>query len=202
VNERRKPSSPDLPTIGRSASSPELPAAGRNASNAELPAVGRKPSSQDLPAIGRRASSPEVGAIVGRSADGERISSPKVPRILLVDDSPAILSFIKAYLVRLGCEFVEATDGHRAIRVASLMLVDLIIADINMPGMNGIEMVASLRQGDNPRLQKIPIILMTGDKSPDLEKRGRAAGTSEFILKPVDGAELSRTVERLLRPST
>lgn len=146
----------------------------------------------------RRQSSPELPAI-GSRTDGERSSTPRVPRILLVDDSPAILSFVKAYLVRLGCEFVEATDAHRAIRVASLMLVDLIIADINMPGMSGIEMVQVMRTGDNPRLRKVPIVLMTADKSPELERLAGEAGTSEFVLKPVDGKALALTVERLLR---
>jgi two-component system, chemotaxis family, chemotaxis protein CheY len=136
------------------------------------------------------------------TTERRRTSSPEVPRIskvLLVDDSAAILSFVKAYLLRLNCDFVEAGDGHRALRLASLMLVDLVIADINMPGMDGITLTTELRKSDNPRLQKIPIILMSGDKDPELRRRALEAGAQDFVVKPVDGMALATVVGRLLR---
>lgn len=186
---RRSPSERELPAVGR-----------RSPSERELPAIGRRsPSERELSAVGKRTPAAGFSPSTGRTSDPDRNVTPRVTRVLIVDDSPAIVSFVKAYLVWMGCEFVEASDGHRAIRVASLMLVDLVIADINMPGMDGIEMVRAMRQGENARLQRIPIILMTGDASPELERRARDAGTTEFIRKPVDGKELSRTVERLLR---
>jgi two-component system chemotaxis response regulator CheY len=135
----------------------------------------------------------------GISGEAVRDALARKKRILLVDDSPAILSFVKARLVRLDCDFYDADDAVRALRLASLMLVDAVIADVNMPGMDGIEFVRALRASENERLRALPVILLTGDRDPSLRERGLAAGAQDFLMKPVDGDALASAVERILR---
>ena len=114
--------------------------------------------------------------------DGTRRSGPPRPGILLVDDIPAILSFLKARLVRLDCEMVDADDGQRALRLVRLTPIDLVIADVNMPGMDGITFVAELRKSEHERLRVLPVILLTGDKDPEVRRRG-------LVNSPLQGAE-------------
>jgi two-component system chemotaxis response regulator CheY len=154
--------------------------------------------------IKRRPSDPESAPVRtparGIGSDGTlRESAARKKRVLLVDDSPAILSFLKARLVRLDCDFLDAEDATRALRLASLMLVDLVIADVNMPGLDGIEFVKRLRANESERIQKLPVILLTGDRAPELRERGLAAGAQDFLMKPVGGDALASSVERLLR---
>jgi two-component system chemotaxis response regulator CheY len=118
--------------------------------------------------------------------------------ILLVDDSPTIRTLVKVYLVGQSFEFVEAGDGQRALQLAQLMSVDLVIADINMPLMDGIQFVKQLRTNEEPRVAKLPVILLTGEKQIELQEKGIAAGANAFARKPLSAPELLKLVSSLL----
>jgi len=119
------------------------------------------------------------------------------PRILIVDDSVSIRNIIKIYMMQFRAEFLEAEDGDRALKLARLMLPALIIADVNMPGMDGISLVEHLRKESGPLCQ-VPIILLTGEREPEIQQRGIAAGADAFIQKPVSAPVLLETVQKLL----
>lgn len=105
-------------------------------------------------------------------------------RVLLVDDSPTVRNIIRVYLMKFRVEFVEADTGERAAQLARLMSPQLIIADVNMPGMGGIGLVRAVREAGGA-LAATPIILLTGEQDPEIEQQGRAAGANDFIKKPV-----------------
>ena len=117
---------------------------------------------------------------------------------MLVDDSATVRNIIRVYLMNVRANFVEAEDAQRALQLLKLVPVQLIIADINMPGMDGITFCQAVRQSDNAQLKQVPFILLTGDKSEALRTRGAEAGANEFIFKPVTGAQLLESVRRLL----
>jgi two-component system chemotaxis response regulator CheY len=121
-------------------------------------------------------------------------------RVLLVDDSPTVRNILKVYLMNQPVDFVEAEDGDRALQVMRLLPVDLVIADINMPGRDGISFCKAVREGERAAGggKTLPIVLLTGDKTELLRSRGQEAGCSAFLLKPVKGNELSDTVASLL----
>lgn len=118
--------------------------------------------------------------------------------VLLVDDNLTIRNVIKIYLMGMDLTFLEADRAEAALEQLKSHLVDVIIADVNMPGMDGITFVKKVREHSRPELQRVPVILLTADKSGDVRERGRLAGASHFIAKPVTSNELRSTVERCL----
>lgn len=115
------------------------------------------------------------------------------PRVLLVDDSATIRNIIKIYLMQMKLEFVEADSGEKALQVAKQTPPNLIIADVNMPGMGGVQMLQTLRQLAGP-IGRVPVVLLTGEKDPEVETKGRDAGANAFIRKPVTADALLKVV--------
>jgi two-component system chemotaxis response regulator CheY len=120
-------------------------------------------------------------------------------KILIIDDSPSIRTIIKLYLMGRGLEFIEATDGAHGLQLASERGVDLVIADFNMPVMNGIDFVENLRVHENATLREVPVILLTANKDEEIRQRAIEAGVSAFTVKPISRDQLTATVRQYLR---
>ncbi|XXF76861.1 response regulator [Myxococcaceae bacterium GXIMD 01537] len=118
--------------------------------------------------------------------------------ILVVDDSPTVRNIIKIYLMNLKHGILDAEDAERALQLLRLVPVSVVIADINMPGMDGITFVKEVRASPMPQVRQVPIILLTAEKSADLRQRGAQAGANAFIQKPVSHTELTDTVRQFL----
>jgi two-component system chemotaxis response regulator CheY len=110
--------------------------------------------------------------------------------VLVVDDSQTIREIVKIYLKESDVDFVEAPDGARALALCRLMPLHLVVADIKMPGMDGIEFTRQLRADPEAGRARLPVILMTGEKDGDLKDRGLAAGATAFLHKPLSSQEL------------
>jgi len=107
-------------------------------------------------------------------------------KVLLVDDSATMRKIVKRKIVEVGFivdDFYEAGDGKQALEVVFNNPVDLILLDWNMPIMNGLEFVQSLRSIDLPK--KIPVIMITTEGSPDKITEATISGVDGFLLKPV-----------------
>lgn len=117
-------------------------------------------------------------------------------KVLLIDDSPTIRSIVKVYLMGHGFDFLEAGDGERGLQVAKLMGPDLIIADVNMPRMDGISLVKRMR-ADPGALSRIPVILITGTAHA-AEEEARQCGANAFLRKPVSSEALAKAVSECL----
>lgn len=118
--------------------------------------------------------------------------------ILVVDDSPTVRNIIKIYLMNLRLSILEAEDATRALQLLRLVPVSVVIADINMPGMDGITFVKEIRASKEAQLRGIPVILLTAEKGGDLRQKGAEAGANAFIQKPVSHADLTETVRQFL----
>ncbi len=118
--------------------------------------------------------------------------------VLLVDDSPTVRNIVKIYLMNLKVSTVEADDAARGLQILRLVPVSLVIADINMPGMDGITFVKEVRASAMPQVRSVPIVLLTAEKNVDLRQRGTEAGANAFIQKPVSHHELTETVRQFL----
>jgi CheY-like chemotaxis protein len=118
--------------------------------------------------------------------------------VLIVDDSDTIRHILKLYLAKLKLELLEADRAEAGLRMLGTRPVDLVIADFNMPGMNGLEFVRQVRANGRPEVGRVPILLLTGGKAPELERRALEAGASEFVRKPVSSASLTAVVRRHL----
>ena len=113
-------------------------------------------------------------------------------RVLVVDDSPSVVSWLAVELTALGHE-VEATDnGHEALLLMELDPPDLVVLDIEMPLMNGFDVLRKMRR--KPRLGHLKVVLLTGRETDANRARGYRLGARHFLTKPVDAEELSQAV--------
>ncbi len=117
-------------------------------------------------------------------------------RIMSVDDSASIRQMVSFTLKGEGYDVVEAEDGQDAINKLNSDLVDLIITDLNMPNMNGIDLIKAVRQ--DPAKKFLPIILLTTESNSDKKSMGKEAGATGWIVKPFKPDQLLAVVKRVL----
>jgi two-component system, chemotaxis family, chemotaxis protein CheY len=120
-------------------------------------------------------------------------------RILAVDDSPSMRNMVCVTLRGAGYEVVEAADGDEALEYARGHSVDLVLADVNMPRMNGITLVAHLRTLPGYRLT--PLLLLTTESSQQSKQQGKQAGATGWMVKPFHPDQLLATLDRVLSGS-
>lgn len=117
--------------------------------------------------------------------------------ILLVEDSVDLREFYAEYLTYAGFSVVTAINGHEALRMARHLRPDLVLMDLRMPGMDGLEATADLKR--NPDLAHIPVVAFTADVTPDAAARARHVGCAAFIAKPAVPDDVARTIADVLR---
>lgn len=121
----------------------------------------------------------------------------KVPTILIVDDSAAMRSLLMSTLEGLGTiRVLQASSGFEALRTLPREQVNLILTDINMPDINGLELLTFLR--NSPLYQSIPVVIISTEGSrKDIEK-GLAIGANEYLVKPFNPEQLLTVVSRFI----
>jgi len=116
-----------------------------------------------------------------------------MPNILVVEDSPTMRQLIGFAMKRIaGSKVIEATDGVDALKKLSSEKIDLILADINMPVMDGLKLVSLVR--GNPIYKDIPIIVITTEGAEEDRKRALAIGANAYLPKPIQTQELIKLV--------
>jgi two-component system, chemotaxis family, chemotaxis protein CheY len=118
-------------------------------------------------------------------------------RILAVDDSPSMRDMVRITLTGAGFEVTQAADGQQALDLARKSEFDLVLSDVNMPVMDGIELIRALRAESSYR--HTPILMLTTEGSADRKREGKEAGATGWIVKPFDPAQLVATMHRVLR---
>lgn len=116
-------------------------------------------------------------------------------QILIVDDSPSMRQMVAFTLGDAGYAVVEAVDGKDALGKLNAD-TKLIVTDINMPGMNGFELVKSVRSGTVQKF--VPIIVLTTESDPAKQAEGKAAGATAWLVKPFTPEKLLETVKRVI----
>ena len=116
-------------------------------------------------------------------------------KALIVDDSASMRNMVKVVLQNLGFDAVTAQDGKKALRLAENDNVDLVITDINMPNMDGIELIGKLRELDNFKF--VPILVLTTEGGSVTKESGKEAGATGWIVKPFDEEIIERAVRKV-----
>ena len=116
--------------------------------------------------------------------------------IISVDDSSTMRRMVSFTLKSAGYDVIEAGDGAEALALLKTRAVDLVISDINMPKLNGIELTRQLRS--QPNYSRTPIILLTTESDPAKKAEGRAAGATGWIVKPFNQEQLLAVVSKVL----
>ena len=116
--------------------------------------------------------------------------------ILAVDDSASIRQMVSFTLKGAGYEVVEAVDGIDALDKAEKNNLALILTDINMPRMDGLDLVKSLR--GMPRYKTAPILMLTTECSDVMKAKGRAAGATGWLVKPFNPRQLVQVIHKVI----
>jgi adenylate cyclase len=118
-------------------------------------------------------------------------------KILVVDDNRDNIELVRDILEVSGHKVVAAESGQKALQVAPVETPDLILLDVNMPGMDGFEVCRQLKS--NPATSQIPVIMLTAQTDVDSRVKGLAVGADDYLAKPFSPRELMARLERSLR---
>ena len=116
--------------------------------------------------------------------------------IITVDDSASVRQMVSFTLKGAGYTVMEAGDGKEALAKLAGSKADMVITDLNMPNMNGIELIKALRA--NPAYKFVPIILLTTESQDSKKQEGKAAGATGWIVKPFKPEQLLSVVKKVL----
>ncbi len=115
---------------------------------------------------------------------------------MTVDDTASMRQMISFTLNSAGYEVIQASDGQEALKIAQGRKVDLVIADVNMPNMDGISLVKSLRAINDYRFT--PILMLTTESQEGKRHEGKSAGATGWIVKPFNPEQLLNVVSKVL----
>jgi two-component system chemotaxis response regulator CheY len=116
--------------------------------------------------------------------------------ILAVDDSASIRKMVHYTLSSAGYSVIEAVDGKDALERAQKQTVNLVLTDQNMPNMDGLALIRSLRAMDS--YKAVPILVLTTESSAEMKQQGRAAGATGWLVKPFAPKGLVDVVKKVI----
>ena len=117
--------------------------------------------------------------------------------VLAVDDSASLRQMVSVVLCGGGYQVVEAVDGVDALSKLTGQDLDLVLTDLNMPKMDGLEFTRQLRA--MPQYKFVPVVLLTTESNTEKKMQGKAAGATAWIIKPFDPDQLLAVVKKVMR---
>lgn len=117
-------------------------------------------------------------------------------KILTVDDSASIRQMVSFTLKQAGYDVVEAIDGVQGLSKAKSEAPHLIITDLNMPNMNGIDMIRGIRQVSEHKFT--PILMLTTESDTSKKMEGKDAGATGWIVKPFNPEQLIKVIQKVM----
>jgi len=127
-------------------------------------------------------------------------SSERSLRVLVAEDNEVNRMVMEAILSGLGHAVAFAEDGEQAVNLATEQHWDIVLMDLHMPNMDGLEATQAIRTLSHAQRSQVPIVALTADVFPETRERCEAAGVQGFLTKPVDTAELAACLQRLVPP--
>ncbi|NUU02891.1 response regulator [Herbaspirillum robiniae] len=116
--------------------------------------------------------------------------------ILAVDDSGSLRQMVVFSLKAAGYSVTEAVDGVDALEKAKVQTFDLVLTDQNMPRMDGLTLIRSLRELTS--YARVPILMLTTEFSDEMKAKGKAAGANGWLVKPFDPQRLTEVVKKVI----
>ncbi len=116
--------------------------------------------------------------------------------IATVDDSASVRQMVTFTLMNAGYEVIEAIDGQDALTKLNGKRVHMVLTDLNMPNLNGIELIRALRA--DPTYKFTPMVLLTTESQTEKKQEGKAAGATGWIVKPFKPEKLLAVIKKLV----
>jgi two-component system, cell cycle response regulator DivK len=121
----------------------------------------------------------------------------QLTKVLYIEDNHINIRLVKKYLKTMGYELIVAQDGNEGLILASQEKPDVILLDMNLPSIDGMTVMRSLKTSQSTH--HIPVIIFTADNSSKTEREALASGASAFLTKPISRSKLLRTL-RMFTP--
>lgn len=118
-------------------------------------------------------------------------------KLLIVDDSPSVRQMVEMTLKSAGYTVKAAKDGQEALGLCRVERFDFVLTDQNMPNMDGITLIKSLRA--MTAYARVPLIVLTTEASDAMKQQGKAAGATGWMVKPFDPKKLLDVVAKVLQ---
>jgi CheY-like chemotaxis protein len=118
-------------------------------------------------------------------------------KVLVVDDCATTRKLLGLYLKSKGYEVVTAENGLDAIEKVGKETVNLVLSDLNMPYMDGIELIKSLR--GNPDTAELPVVMVTTEADPEEREKAFKAGANDYMVKPVTAERVTQTIREIMK---
>lgn len=120
-------------------------------------------------------------------------------KILAVDDSKTMREMVSFTLKDAGYDIIEAEDGKAALSTLNGQKIDAVITDLNMPNMNGFELIRTLRA--DPTYKFTPILMLTTEGDSSKKQEGKSAGATGWIVKPFNPEKLVEVIKKVCPPA-
>jgi two-component system, chemotaxis family, chemotaxis protein CheY len=126
------------------------------------------------------------------------VSDPTLMKFLVVDDFSTMRRIVRGLLKEMGCNDVtEAEDGAAALQLLKMQRFDFVVSDINMPNMNGFELLKAIKAEDT--LRHLPVLMVTAEARKEDIVLAAQSGAAGYIVKPFSKATLEEKVQRILQ---
>ncbi len=124
--------------------------------------------------------------------------SQEVQKVLVVDDNQDVRELIVHILNADGFHVYAAVDGENALAILNSNPVDLVLLDVMMPGMSGLDVLKEIRAGSNKRIREVPVMMITAMSSTDDVDQALAIGANSYVVKPFRGTTIREKVRKIL----
>jgi DNA-binding response OmpR family regulator len=124
--------------------------------------------------------------------------SQEVHKVLVVDDNQDVRELIVHILSADGFHVYAAVDGENALAILNSNPVDLVLLDVMMPGMSGLDVLREIRTGSNKKIREVPVMMITAMSSTDDVDQALAIGANSYVVKPFRGTTIREKVRKIL----
>ena len=119
-------------------------------------------------------------------------------KVLVVDDNQDVRELIVHILNADGFHVYAAIDGENALAILNSNKVDLVLLDVMMPGMSGLDVLKEIRTGSNKKIREVPVMMITAMSSTDDVDQALAIGANSYVVKPFRGTTIREKVRKIL----
>jgi DNA-binding response OmpR family regulator len=124
------------------------------------------------------------------------MTTEEIRKILVVDDDPNVFELVQLYVESENVEVLQALDAYAGLDLAVRQIPDIVVLDVMMPGMDGLEMCRLLRE--TPRISDTVVVILSAKAEPDDIAAGYQAGADEYVTKPFEPKQLAELLEEMM----